>query len=356
MTAYILVYCLVAIPALFYWRRAQPAAWLAAGLVLVIFVGLRHEVGGDWLGYILLTERITGMPPLEAVLVMEPMYGVLTWLSAQLGWGVYGVNLLGAAIFFFGLFSYCDRQPNRWLALAAAMPFLVIVAVMSANRQGIAIGIVLYAMSRWERLGIARRVAWILLAASFHVSALLLLVLAVADIRMRRSRKILLLAILAAGSLWLLSRYEVAWSRYTTVYVEQSHGAYSPGAVFHLLLNLVPAGFMLAFRKRWARLVRDWHLLRQLCILAFVLLAFSPFMTVAVSRMSLYLFPISITFVAYLPQVLREGPSRALARLGCTVVLGVVLAAWLALSNTAFTYFPYQNALFLRSSELDLPR
>lgn len=356
MAAYILVYCLAAIPALLYWRRTQPAAWLAAGMILVMFVGLRHEVGGDWLGYILLTERITGMPPLEAAGMMEPMYSLLTWLSAQLGLGVYGVNLLGAAIFFFGLFAYCAKQPNRWLALAAAIPFLVIVAVMSANRQGIAIGIVMYAMSRWERLGIARRAAWILLAALFHVSALLLLVLAVADIRMSRLKKIFLLAFLGVASLWLLSRSETAWARYTTVYVEQSQGAYSPGAVFHLLLNLVPAGIMLAFRKRWSRLVRDWHLLQQLCILAFALLAFSPFMTVAVSRMSLYLFPISITFIAYLPQVMREGPGRALARLGCTVLLGVVLVAWLALSNTAFTYFPYQNALFLHSSELDLPR
>lgn len=355
MMPYLLAFCISAIPALFYWRRQNPVLWVIAGILLVLFVGLRHEVGGDWAGYLRITEQFASLSFFEALFTLEPAFSLLTWTSAKLGFGVYGVNLLGAAIFFWGLLSFCAIYKNRWLALAAATPFLAIVAVMSANRQGMAIGIILYAMSQWYRLGIVRRSLWIIFAGLFHVSALLLLVLTVADLRVSRIRKFIMFVVMGIAGVWLMSRSESSWTRYTTIYVEQSHGAYSPGAIFHLLLNLFPAAIMLIFRRRWSRMIEHWVLLRQLCILAFALLVFSPFMTVAAGRMSLYLFPISIAFIACLPQLVPPGSARALVRMACVMGLGAVLVTWLTFANTSFTYFPYQNVLTLHSSELDLP-
>jgi hypothetical protein len=355
MLPYMLVFCAAAVPALVHWRGRTLLAWWILGISLALFVGLRHEVGGDWQGYLVITDRLSHAP-LAQVFAQEPAFRLLTWISAKTGFGVYGVNLVGAVIFFFGLLSFCAKLPNRWLALASAIPFLVIVAVMSANRQGMAIGIVLYVMSRWRSLGLIGRSLWILCAGLFHVSAMLLLVLTVTDLPISRGKKAVLALLLTAVGVWLINQSEASWVRYTTIYVEQSHSAYARGAVFHLLLNLVPAGFMLLYSKRWSSLVENWHLTWQLCLLGFVLLVLSPFMTVAVSRMSLYLFPVSITFFAWLPQLVRPGPGRSLVQLVCVTVLGSILLVWLALSNTAFTYFPYQNALLLERHQLVLPR
>lgn len=356
MTAYLLFFCVAGLPALFYFRRRHAVLWAMAWLAYVLFIGLRHEVGGDWAGYLLITERISHLSLLEALQDQEPLFALISWISSKLGTGVYGANLVGAVIFCTGLFAYCARQQNPWLALAAATPFLVIVAVMSANRQGMAIGVLLFVMSRWRDWGLAGRAAGILVAGGFHSSALLMLVLVVLDIRMHRVAKLAASVVMAAIAIWLVSRSEAAWYRYTTVYRDQSHGAYSSGAIVHLLLNLIPALLMLWMHKTWQRLSVDWGLLRPLCWMAVGLLALAPFFTVAVGRMSLYLFPVSISFIATFPSLVRRAEGRALVRLFFVTGLGSVLVVWLAFANTAFTYRPYQNALFVESWNLALPR
>lgn len=357
MIPYLLFYCVAGIPAMFHSIRPNRLAWAMAWVAFVLFIGLRHHVGGDWEGYLLITQRINTQDFLDSLKEEETLFSVLTWVSAKLGLGVYGVNLVGAAIFCSGLFAYCSIQSNRWLALATAVPFLVIVAVMSANRQGMAIGTVLWVMSRWGRLGIKRRALGIGIAALFHASAAFLLVFCVTDLKISKFKKVMLLLLVTAIAFWLLNRSEVIWQRYTSIYTrEKSAGVYSPGAIFHLLLNLFPAVLMLAFHKRWSRLLPDWPLLRQLCWMAIALLAMSPFYTVGVSRMSLYLFPISISFVSSLPRVIATSAGRALARMSCVIALGGVLVLWLQFANTAFTYRPYDNVLIMRSADLALPQ
>ena len=356
MIAYLLFFCVAGIPALSHSARPNRILWGMAWLVFVLFIGLRHHVGGDWVGYLMITERISQLSLLDTLRDQEILFALLTWCSTQLGFGVYGANLLGAVVFCSGLFAFCARLPNRWLALAAATPFLAVVAVMSANRQGMAIGIVLLVLSRWQHLSMIRRSVGIVIAELFHTSAILLLLLAVADLHISRTKKFVLMLVISVAVIWLVSRSEAVWYRYTTIYVQQSAGAYSPGAIFHLLLNLAPAIAMLIFSKRWSRVVDNWPLLRQLCWMAVGLLMLAPFFTVAVGRMSLYLFPISISFVAYLPQMVKTAAGRALVRTSCVLLLGAVLCVWLAFANTAFTYFPYKNVLTIQQYELALPR
>ena len=356
MIPYLLFFCVAGIPAMFHSRHRNAVLWAIAWLVYVLFIGLRHEVGGDWNGYLIITERIAHSELLDAISDQEIFFSIITWISARLGFGVYGANLLGAMVFCTGLFSFCNRLPNRWLALAAATPFLAIVAVMSANRQGMAIGVLLFVMARWREWGIGKRAIGIIIASGFHNSALLMLVLVALDLGISRTKKLVATIVIAAIATWLASRSESAWYRYTTVYVNESYGAYSPGAVFHLLLNLVPAVLMLLTKNTWRRMPVDWVLLWPLCWMTIGLLFLSPFYTVAVGRMSLYLFPVSISFVATLPQLSARPEARAVTRTLLVCGLGGVLALWLGFANTAFTYMPYANALVVPTWKLDLPR
>lgn len=356
MIAYLLFFCVAGLPALFHFRRKQAGLWAMAWLVYVLFLGLRHEVGGDWTGYLIITETISNSTLQESMAYQEPLYALITWASTRLGFGVYGSNLFGAVVFCTGLFAFCARLPNRWLALAAATPFLVIVAVMSGNRQGMAIGVLLFVMSRWKEWGLAKRALGTLLAGMFHSSAILLLVLTILDLKINRAVKFMAVVALTILAIWLVSRSDAVWYRYTTIYRNQSHGAYSPGAIQHLSLNLVPAVLMLLSQKSWQKLPVDWGLLKPLCWMAVGLLALVPFFTVAVGRMSLYLFPVSISFIATFPSLVQRAEGRALIRLISVTALGGVLAVWLAFANTAFTYHPYQNALFIPTWELALPR
>lgn len=110
-------------------------SWLI-GTILTLFIGLRHEVGGDWFGYLPYLTRAEGLSLEEVFVFGDPGYNALNWLFASYSWGIYGVNLVSAAIFSAGLVVFCRAQPRPWVALCIAIPYLVIVVAMGYSRQG----------------------------------------------------------------------------------------------------------------------------------------------------------------------------------------------------------------------------
>ena len=86
-------------------------------LFLFFFMGFR-ESGGDREAYIRLYELVQngivqGKPFLELVRITEPIYGLFNWISAELGWGIIGVNIFCAIVFLGCLwrFAYYETNP-----------------------------------------------------------------------------------------------------------------------------------------------------------------------------------------------------------------------------------------------------
>lgn len=153
----------------------QAIVWAPVWLLLTLLVGYRFQVGGDWGSYILYLAIVDGLDFAEVLKKEEPAYQLLNWLSIQMDWGIFGVNLIGGAIFAFGLVAFCRRQPRPWLALAVAIPYLVIVVGMGYSRQGIALGLAMLGLVALGNRSILKFVTWVSLAALFHKSAVLLL-------------------------------------------------------------------------------------------------------------------------------------------------------------------------------------
>jgi len=351
---YVLFFLVAGIPALLMDKRLNRIAWPTAWIIFVLFIGLRHRIGGDWGNYVQKTDLMGQLPFNEAIWVQDPLFSLLSRISFDIGFGVYGTNLVGAVIFCAGLFCYCARQSNRWLALVAAIPFLIVGSVMAASRQGIAIGVVLYVLARWQDFSVSKKWAGIIIAGLFHASAFVLLLLTVVDLKITLIRKGILSVFVLAGTLWLMSRTNTGLAQYTELYV-LNQSSYAPGAISHLLLNLVPALAILLTAKWWEKKIPDWVVIRSLCFLALAMALLVPFFSQAVSRMSLYLFPVSITLLAWLPQMARTHSGRALVRLASVASMATVLVVWLTFSNQSAVYTPYQNVLTTYVDDLDLP-
>ena len=118
---------------------------LALGLfacLLVMVVGFRHEVGADWSNYF--KPLITALEQtwFEGIRSGgDPAYGLLTWIAANFGGGIYLVNLVCAIVFVAGLLVFARNTPQPWLAMCVAVPYLVIVVSMGYTRQSVAIGL-----------------------------------------------------------------------------------------------------------------------------------------------------------------------------------------------------------------------
>jgi hypothetical protein len=334
--------------------RLMPLLWWLAFVVVVLFVGLRHHVGMDWNNYLVMIARANVGSIWDSYSVAEPGYSTLLWIAGQSGWGVYGANLIGTMIFAAGLFRYAGSTPSPWIALLVALPFLVIVVAMSAARQAVAIGLILWLVADWSGASVRKRVVLIVLAASFHMSAIGFLAFVFLDlkvpiwVKVSGSAFMALLIIYALQSSGHASYYDDLYGRGQTELTQ------STGAIFHVILNGGPALLCFCFGRQVREILIKDRLHKQLAIIAIALIPLSFVMSAASGRIALYLFPVSMWFFATMPLLIRDTGSRFMIKAIFGLFFISVLATWLIAGNAASAHGNYRNALFISPDKLSL--
>lgn len=313
-----------------------PALWRISFVVLVLMIGLRHEVGGDWGQYL----RLIGFTQFGTfVFDSDPAYVLLDQVATEIGGGIYLINTVCAAFFSFGLISFCRAQPRPWLALAVAVPYLVIVVAMGYTRQAAALGIVMAGLVALSEQKPARYVISVALAASFHKSAVVLMPLAVLAGRQRRIFTAIWVTASAALCYSFLLKDSVSMLNTNYILAQYQSG----GAPIRVAMNAIPALIFLFFRQRFDAPQTDltfwtWMSFGGLCFVAW--LATSPSST-AVDRMALYWIPLQLFVFSRLPDALgKKGGFQTL--LGILAYSAAVQFTWLEYATNAAYWVPYQ--------------
>ena len=347
MLPYWLLFFLVAVRASTSLRPALtsssrlPAPWRLMFTVLVLMIGLRHEVGGDWATYAnhVIEAGHQSLP--EALRKGDPAYSLLNWMAAKSGLGPYFVNTVCATLFAWGLVVFCRAQPRPWLALVVAVPYLVTVVAMGYTRQGTAIGLAMLGLVALSDRKLLRFVVFVGLAATFHKSAVILMPLAV----LAGTRKKLWTAFWVGLSsvLFYLLLLQDSVDALTESYIGTQYD--SSGAAIRIAMNAVPAALFLWFRRRFVMPVADrifWTWM-SLGALAFIgLLVVSPSST-AVDRVALYWIPLQLFVLSRLPDALGKPNGRNGILVRWVVAYGAaVLLVWLMFATHAQYWLPYQ--------------
>lgn len=317
------------------------AAWWLVVVILTLLIGFRFKVGGDWgsyLGYVVRAGRSSFG---EVLLQSDPGYQVLNWLSARMGFGIWGVNLVCGLIFSIGLARLCRHLPRPWLALAVAIPYLVIVVAMGYTRQGVALGLAMLALVAFSGRQVRWFVFWVLLAATFHKSAVLLLPISVlANTRNR------FWTAAWVGVVTILAYYLFLDSAVDNLYTNYVEAEYqSSGAFIRLAMNVLPAAILLIWQRRFNFPAGEASLWRWFAIISLalmVVLMLTPAST-AVDRVALYMLPLQLVVFAYLPDVFgRNRQQRSLLLMGVLAYYTAVQFVWLNYAQTAFAWLPYR--------------
>jgi hypothetical protein len=310
-------------------------------VLLLLLVGLRHEVGGDWGNYLGTIDVALEQSFTEAMAQTgDPAYNALTWLSAHAGAGIYGVNLVCALVFAFGLMVFCQNSPRPWLSLAVAVPYLVIVVAMGYTRQGVAIGLIMAGLVALDRGNLVRFVAWMVVAALFHKTALILIPMAIFAGRKKLAALVGVLLIAVLMFFLLVAEYVDAM---VNNYITDQYA--SSGAGIRVAMNALPAALLLMFRKRFGLTPEQksfWTWMSMGALAFIVLLAVSPSST-AVDRVALYWIPLQMFVWSRLPQAM--GQRAGTQRLWIVVVLAYAFAVqfvWLFYADHSFAWLPYQ--------------
>lgn len=321
--------------------RASKAAMISAAFIYALLIGFRYEVGGDWFTYLELYEDMRGADLIEALSQRDPGYQSLTWLSLQLGWDVFGVNIMCGGIFAAGLFTFCYGLPRPWLAVAVAVPYLVIVVAMGYSRQGVALGCAMLALAQLRRGAMLWCIALLIVGASFHRTAVVLI--PVVGLIHTRNRY---WTALWAGSASVLA-YQVFLAESVeglyTSYVEAEYQ--SEGALIRLAMTAVAGSLFLVFRKRFwfpPTESRQWLLLSIISVALLVIFFFTEAST-ALDRIGLYMLPLQLAICSQLPNVLgpRAGRNQQM-EFAILFFYGVVLFVWLNFATHSQAWIPYR--------------
>jgi hypothetical protein len=322
-------------------RDRWPEVWRVIYVCIVLMVGLRHEVGGDWFTYIDMLDSYADNSSEAKFGFQDPAFALLNKLATWTDTGVYLPNFFSAAFFSWGLVVFCRAQPRPWLALVVAVPYLITVVAMGYTRQGVAIGISLLAMVALGEGSAFRFMLWIGLAALFHKTAIVLIPFAILA-KTKRPVITALWVTVAGCVLYVLLLQEVIDS---LIYGYIDSQYQSSGAPIRIAMNALPGTFFLMFRKQFQLLPEQrsfWTWMSWSSLLFVPLLLVSPSST-AVDRVALYWIPLQLFVLSRLPNALgRRDGKNALWVYAVVAYSATVHFVWLGFADTSFAWLPYQ--------------
>lgn len=321
--------------------RGERALFFLVITALAAMIGLRYQVGGDWGSYLVHLDKARFLSVADIPEAGDPGYVLLNWIVSRIGGEIWLVNLVCGALFALGLWNFAKTQPCPWLALAVSVPYLVVVVAMGYSRQGVAIGLAMMGLTALVRSQNAVQfVLWVLLAATFHKSAVLLI--PIAALTVDRGRVWVALWVTAATIVGYLLLLEDSVDGLVYGYLETEYE--SDGAAIRIAMNAVPAALLLLFRKRFPMRhteVRLWIVLSALA------LAFAPALFVlpstAIDRLALYMIPLQLVVLSRVPLAFARN-ERAMRFLNAGVIAyaAVTLFVWLNYASHSEYWIPYQ--------------
>lgn len=315
--------------------------FLALTAVAALMVGLRFEVGGDWLNYLdmLHDSSFRDLSEVLALVNQDPGYAILNWVAGRIGVGIWLVNLACATLFMWGVVRFARREPNPWLVIVVAIPYLIIVVGMGYTRQAVAIGFILAGLTVLDR-GLVRFMLYMACAAAFHKSAVVVLPLVALAPRHNRALTILILS--ASTVILYYAFLQASADRLVSVYVDQEYAA--QGAALRVAMNVPPAILLLLFRGRFvtneeSRLWRNF----SLAALAALVILYYTTATAAVDRLALYLIPLQMFVLARLPFAFPERKRSSFMLTALVIAYSAVIQfVWLNYAANAGSWVPYK--------------
>jgi len=323
--------------------------WFLYGAFLILIIGLRHQVGGDWFNYVNNYTVLIGLNFFDAT--MNPMvyqdlgFGVIHWFSLNYLNGVYTTNLICAVIFVAGLLRVCKNMPVPWLALVVAIPYLVIVVATGYTRQAAAIGFIMWGLIDLMNGKQVKFYVMVMLGVLFHKTALFMLPVGFLygnSITNLKNLILFLLFFIIAFAGFLAEHI----SRLLYYYVEDTQGMESSGALVRVGMNVASALVFLYFRKSWAERYSDTRLWMIFSVISLIMFPLTFVVSTFVDRMALYFITMQLVIFARTPLFIKNTYNRTLFILTILFVYTGALFVWLNFGQHSANWIPYHNILF----------
>lgn len=325
---------------------------VAAGVIMALMIGLRYEVGPDWVPYSYIFEATKSSAAFDLGRGDPAFYLVVAFVH-RVGGEIWLLNLICGSIFVYGLFAFARRQWSPWLSVLVVFPYLCIVVAMSGTRQAAAIGFFFLSLNAFRDKSFVRFFLYLGLGALFHASAVVMGPICALSFSRSRVMSILLVGMIAVLGYYTLSS---SFDTYVTRYGSQS--IQSTGVIYRVILNVIPALLFFRYKDKLGLDSQEIVLWRNFAVLAFLSVPAVAVISssTAVDRLVLYLFPLQSLVFSRLPWLVSETMRELRVTFGLVILYaGLILLVYLTFSEFGSLYIPYQM-FFLNGEATYVPK
>ena len=338
--------------------------WAIVGLLCILIIGLRFNVGGDWDNYLgqMDQARVLGFSFADAVAVSWGNaigYMLINWVALQIGWGIYFVNTFCATAFIVGLVLFCRKQPLPWVALAVAIPYMTCAVAMGYTRQSAAIGFFLIGLSILRPGNELKYFVLILLGSLFHLSVIVTLPLVIFAREKVHWLAYPLIGLFLYGIFYMLTQITTRGGSNMvegmTIIWEYTRTRQSAGGALRTYLNAVPVFVSLFYWKRIKMISTDYKIIKWMaiaCLVAIPALSIGPTL---VDRLGLYLMPVQVALWPRLIAVQRTMLLRSSWAAMIIAFYGLVLYVFFHYAVHSHLWIPYRMWPFSSEPVYPLP-
>ena len=175
MTPYWIIYSIPIVASLFdnrFKKKFQYQIYFLTIIILTIFIGLRHGVGGDWPSFFKYYSVEGDRPLLIFHTYTSLAYYFLLKVFYKLGLSIYSFHLFLSIVFFWCFHQFVKKEQDVFLPLIIAIPYIITVAVIGYARQGLALGFIMYSFVFLTNDQRSKFIICTLLATFMHISAI----------------------------------------------------------------------------------------------------------------------------------------------------------------------------------------
>jgi len=320
-------------------KNFERLLWVLFIIYGTIFIGLRYEVGGDWLNYLNSYEKLIKIPPSEWLNIsrFDPGYLLLNLISSFFNAGIVGVNLMCGFITMTCLVFFASKQPIPWVTIVASIPFFIIGISMGTVRQGLALSFILVALTYIDK-NIIKFLFWIIVASLFHKSGIIMLGLLI--FKSKNIYFISLVFFLLVCLIWIAAQLAAVEILLLAYVLEPDYQ--SDGALIRIMVSTLPFLGSVLFYKEMVKSYSDYWVYFWIGIgTLFLLVLVSSFSTL-VDRVAYYSIPLQLALWPRIISVQKNILLRGYFTVSFILGYLLMLFVWLVYANHSWAWIPYQ--------------
>ncbi len=327
--------------------HTQKLIFILFGVLLILLVGLRHDVGGDWDRYISI-YAFHENTNLDFSKFTSGDYGYefIHWLGINYFNGVYFTNLISAIFFTSGLIRLSRAMPMPWVSIFVSIQFLVIIVAMGYTRQSVAVGFLLWALVDLMKGNSGRFYLYIAIGTLFHKTLLLMFVIGVMYSSRKKYRLVYLVFIvmilLFIVYYYFLEDFNHLIYYYFIIEFHESHGA-----IVRSFMGFVAGSLFFIYRKKFKDIFFDEKLWLIFSVACISLLPLAFYFSTIADRIGVYFVPLQLVIFSRIPVLIETAYYRTLFVVGIMLSYSFLIYIWLFFGVNSRHWLPYQNILTL---------